>query len=330
MDMTTRHEISRQMTADKYRVGLPLQSVRAIEDYLRIDWGIAHPPHPNVWDDELERIAGPDLYMQYLISQGDKAGASFDADPRSQETLDRFYNIIADERISGFVHSQKRVFILDAAALLLHLVSRLQISGPILDVGCHIGYHSLLLGRETGCEVLGIDVCQPALEVARRKTPEGLRVRFDNATVDSEILRGRFEFVYAIDLETEQPLEKTVAGISQALRPNGVALLSGRWWVNEVKKLPPILSAANLGFAYTDLMGGWEGVGRRFTASKYVLLLKGSSEPLPRNVLTEAQSIWSDFAVYANTASVPWEEKTHAFYRAKCIEKHPDVVAHLR
>ena len=70
----------------------------------------------------------------------------------------------------------------------------------ILDVGCGCGDSTLTLGRAVGAigEVVGLDVSQPMLEVARRRGAEsGLKVGFIQADAETTALGDDFDAIYS-------------------------------------------------------------------------------------------------------------------------------------
>jgi ubiquinone/menaquinone biosynthesis C-methylase UbiE len=60
----------------------------------------------------------------------------------------------------------------------IELVADVDFAGPVLDVGCGTGEHALLLASR-GCEVVGVDVAESALAIARAKAIDrGLHAEF--------------------------------------------------------------------------------------------------------------------------------------------------------
>ncbi|GIS60043.1 MAG: hypothetical protein CM1200mP2_22680 [Planctomycetaceae bacterium] len=59
--------------------------------------------------------------------------------------------------------------IIDCAVAVDDLVLGGGIAGPVLDVGCHAGYLSAWWARHESLEVVGCDLCVPALELGRRQ-----------------------------------------------------------------------------------------------------------------------------------------------------------------
>jgi SAM-dependent methyltransferase len=320
MDGMKRLNICRKMAVDKRLLGLPLKSVRDIDDYMQNEWKIAPPTHPENWDSELRRVAGADLCARFKYLYDRQADYLSRGKTIPQDIETRFYDVIADPRISGFIHSQKRTYILDTAALLMHLVSKLEIAGPILDIGCHVGYHSILLNREFDHEVHGIDLSKSAISIAKQRAAQGARIHFDNMPLESESLRERFDFVYAansIKLDA-----KSLRVISRTLKPNGVAVIV-RGKNEDFGMHRTGLLACGLGFGFADVIGGWLGDARGFEAEFVLVLIKGIDSVIPDDIDQEAESGWNNhFKEYANTPGIPSEEKTQAYFRGRYIEGH--------
>lgn len=106
----------------------------------------------------------------------------------------------------------------------------------VLDVGCGPGRHAAALG-DLGIEVVGVDISERFLEIARSRAPEGVTYR----RLDARRLDYEGEFDAAISLcqgafgladgghGTNTPLDPdgvVLDGIARAVRPGGVVALS--------------------------------------------------------------------------------------------------------
>ena len=125
------------------------------------------------------------------------------------------------------------------------LVERLHLSpgARILDVGCGPGRHAHALGRR-GFEVVGVDISERFVALAREAAPPGAAVRFERA--DARSLRFDSEFDAVISLcqgafglaggpggvpagqgdRGLDPDRAVVDGMARALRPGGRLALS--------------------------------------------------------------------------------------------------------
>jgi SAM-dependent methyltransferase len=105
----------------------------------------------------------------------------------------------------------------------------------VLDVGCGPGRHAHALGRR-GVEVLGVDISETFVELARRQATPGVSFR----RADARALHFDAEFDAVLSLcqgafglsdggSTTLPLDPdtdVVAGMARALRPGGLLALS--------------------------------------------------------------------------------------------------------
>jgi len=313
-----RIDICKKMNANKRGIGLPLSVVRDVDSYLNLEWGIRPPLDPDVWDEGLLQIAGPDLFNRFQYLNDKQAKFKYQGKNIPTDLEQKFYNLISDSRISGFIHSAKRVHILDSAVFILNLIDKLSVSGRILDIGCNIGYHAILLGKKTGLEVLGIDINGCSIDVANKKSPNINQIKFETKSIESCRFDGVFDLVYSID--SIEITKNTISCISNSLKPNGVAVLIGGSLVGSQEEYKKNLLDADLGFGFADITGGWLGLGRSFEANSVLVLVKGGGAPLPYDLQFQTESGWEYFKEYANTPSVPWDEKTQSYFRGNWID----------
>jgi SAM-dependent methyltransferase len=106
----------------------------------------------------------------------------------------------------------------------------------VLDVGCGPGRHAHALGRR-GFEVVGVDISERFVALARENAPAGAAVRFER--VDARALEFDSEFDAVISLcqgafglsagggvATLDPDRAVLDGMARALRPGGRLALS--------------------------------------------------------------------------------------------------------
>jgi SAM-dependent methyltransferase len=118
------------------------------------------------------------------------------------------------------------------------LVERLGLAegARILDVGCGPGRHAHALGRR-GFEVVGVDISERFLALAREATPAGLAVSFERAdaralSFDSEfdavisLCQGAFGLSGGAGVASLDPDRAVLDGMARALRPGGRLVLS--------------------------------------------------------------------------------------------------------
>ena len=169
MTEQSREDVCRKIVQDKLLLALPFAQVIAIDTYLKDEWSIKLPPDPEKFEKELLKAAGGKLRKDYNTLNDKQANylESGEAIPPALEQ--KFYDLIADEKIAGLIHSKKRTFILDAAALIISLIKNLTVSGPILDIGCSIGYHCGVVGKFARLDITGIDSSKKTISEAKRR-----------------------------------------------------------------------------------------------------------------------------------------------------------------
>jgi SAM-dependent methyltransferase len=116
---------------------------------------------------------------------------------------------------------------------------RLAAGARILDVGCGPGRHAHTLGRR-GFEVVGVDISDRFINLAREATPAGATVTFERAdartlTFDAEfdavisLCQGAFGLAGGPDADGGRALDpdrSVLEGMARALRPGGRLALS--------------------------------------------------------------------------------------------------------
>ena len=321
MTESDRQSICERIATDKRRLGLPLADVRRVDEYLADQWGITMPLPPEQWRKRLVKLAGRELAAAFTELHDEQA-ALFAAEAPVPEALETaFYEVIADPRISGLVHSQKRTEILDAACLLLHLIRELCITGPVLDVGCHVGYHACLLSKEARLPVHGIDLSARAIEAARANAVAQPGLTFSTTSLDHPGFAQHFEMIYAVrSLDFDR---QAAARVAAALQPGGVALIMPQDPPSASRRARSGVLAAGFGWGFSDVVGGWIGEDRGYMAGPVFVLIKGGDRDIPADFVESAQAIWNEhFRPFANDPGTPWAEKTQAYSRAKWIPLH--------
>jgi hypothetical protein len=317
MNRQEKEILCKALMAEKKLLGLPADDVSRIDGYLRSQWGISPPVPPRNWNNALAQIAGPDLYQRFRYLHDKKASYLQRQKAIPAEISQRFYDLIADERISGFIHSQKRSYILDTAVLLISLISHLKITNRILDIGCHIGYHPILLALETGCGLHGMDRSKVAIEVAKRKSPTDLEIFFTAGSFPGDSPSASFELIFAID--SVLPTAENLTTLASLLQSDGVLLLVGDYYEFDNLAFRQAMCRANLGFGLADIVGGWIGEERGYESASVLLLIKGSANQLPEDFENQLTSGWNFFKHYANAKGTESDRRTQAYCRAQYI-----------
>ncbi len=107
------------------------------------------------------------------------------------------------------------------------LIERLEAGGRVADVGCGSGTAAIAMAeRFPGCEVVGIDVSGPSLEVAKERGAGTANLEFLDSPVEEIPIEPGFDLVTAFDVIHD--LADPLAGlrrIRQSLRPDGLFLM---------------------------------------------------------------------------------------------------------
>lgn len=280
-------------------------------------------PRPPVrWKRRLRELGGRGLAAEYwglhdAIASHRETGLE---PPEGLETI--FYDLLADPRICGHVHSQKRTEILDAACLLVHLARTLMIDGPILDVGCHTGHHAHLLAQEVQVPVTGIDLSAKAIETARARTAGTADLNFSTSSLSDPSFVNVFEMIYAVrSIDYD---DASIASVAAALQPGGLAVIVTSGAPDASTESRDALRAAGFGWGLSDVVGGWVGDERDYEANAVLVLIKGGTREIPADCVEQATSIWVEhFQDYANSPETPWPEKTQAYCRGHWMARNP-------
>ncbi len=314
MSPAERIQLCDQIVADKRALGPSLDTVQRIDASLRANWGMVLSPSQGSLEAAIKRAAGPTLYRKYRQLHNEEAKCLMVGGPIPEDVEAAFYDVIAHPKISGLIHSQMRAMILDAACLLVHLARALRIEGPALDIGCNSGYHAAAMATETGMRVHGVDVSAKAIAEAKRLTASLPGLAFDQTRLDAPELQGAFELVYAIrSIDLTPAFAATLAGL---LKPGGVAVV--------VPPNPPVadtrtidaIAASGLGFAFSDVVGGWQRAATAYEAGFTAVFVRGGDRPMPAEVIEQSKFAWENhFRDYANDPKTAHHEKTQAYCR---------------
>jgi len=253
---------------------------------LTEEWGIAFCSDKTL-EDLLPRTEIPGPIADYWFAHDQVAEALKRNAIASVDQLTAIlHNALADPAVLGPVTSSRRALILDGIALAIGLAERLGLNGPVLDVGCHAGFVTQSLARELGRDTVGIDPSTRAVEEGRRRltVEPNLRLLVGGIPWDTA---ERFELVLAIDSMPDEPTEmgQFLRGIGAVLSPGGIAIVVSMHWIGAtVERLRVHLKAAQLGFAYADVVGGYMGLPPSFETEGVVVFIKGGNQKYP-NIL---------------------------------------------
>jgi len=283
-----------RLLRDRWRIDL-VQTNHGLEEYLR------------------------SVPLSAAVALGLKA---FDSKATAQRKMsgERFmYEAMADPELCGLVTSSRRHVLIDTICLACALFRALRMSGPILDVGCHIGIAPSIISRVFGIPTTGIDPVRSAIETGISLLKDHPHVQLIHAAVPW-VTNSRFDMVTAIDsLPDEAPAQASfLKGLGALLNDGGVAIITSQHWpFVDVPTLRRQLGLAGLGFGLGDIAGGFGGMPTEFGVESVVCLIKGGKQQFPRDIKRVGSTDWDVFRDYANAADTPAREKTQAFMRAR-------------
>ena len=106
-------------------------------------------------------------------------------------------------------------------------------------------------------------------------------------------------------------------GISAMMDSGSVLLLISSDLVDaNIEILRRQLGACNFGYCFADIIGGYGSYPTEYTGKGCLILIKGASEKIPRNLKKAMESDWDSFRNYANYFGTEKSKKTQSFKRA--------------
>ncbi len=307
-------------------------SVVSRRDLLQLDaelrevWGIdVGSLEESVWWEELERECSAELVDRFREVHRAYVSAEVGGGGESCLAELEFFDMVSDASLLGRVHSHRRGVIIDTAALVDGLIADRQISGAMLEAGCHAGYLSAWWSRHAALEVVGSDVSGRALEAGRRTMSElGRRVELVEADLLPDGSAGRFELIVAVDVLCEE-LERGMGGLARlagGLVDGGLLVLSTghpldvAW--GSIEEVGRRLRAMGLGFVWAGCLGG-ATCGESWVVQDAFVLQRGLDRLLPDDCAERSASMWPEYVEYAADPEVPSRERSQAWFRARGV-----------
>ena len=167
MNLEARLASLSELQASRYRLSISESTVSTLDAFLAQNYGIIDPTSPDAVMRKLENAAANDKHARRLFRAMEQRNQAHMLGGDTSHPDERVYELMSVVPYAGWIHSLKRAYILDAAAALTALVERLDIRGPALDVGCHVGYHTLWLAKHCGLAVTGIDTSKQSVALAK-------------------------------------------------------------------------------------------------------------------------------------------------------------------
>ncbi len=319
MNANTRIQLLRSLASDVHQVHLTVPEVREIDNYLVKDWGIDLVTKPNeIWMDELLQPLEPSVRSRYdgLLRQ---VRSALETGNHAADLVREFFDIQAQDLLAGRAQSSRRSVILDSIAEVLFLVRKLEIQGPILDLGCYVGYLPIFLAGKCPNEVVGVDLSPESIKYAQSRSASLVNADFQCLDYMSTRMEQRFELIVSIDSIDPRvsDMRKALSWIADHLLFGGVAFIICDFQQLNEAALSRYINTASLGFGLADRVGGWLCQSWQYRFGSALVLLKGGSKPLPKRAFD-----WTDypFAEYASMTGAPRREQTQAYFRAKLAD----------
>lgn len=300
-----------------YRLSTSRTTVAALDAFLADVYGIAEPTTDAAVRSRVEAAADDSREARRLLRAMEQRYLAHQRGGRTEQDDARVYELMAVQPFLGWIHSLKRAYILDAAAALTALIETLDIRGPVLDVGCHAGYHANWLAKHAGVPITGIDaVARPVTFASAVSSEQGIPSRFQRVTLSEFRSPDLFEMVYSVDgpswFRRRDPA--VVEFFNRQLQVGGLFVMVG-------EGSPPFTAVTSLAGEYhlypvlADVVGGWHG--NRFEGAPLLVFVKCDRALSTPPDLAAFDAAWDTrFIAYANHRDTPWREKTQAFFRA--------------
>ncbi len=301
------------LSKNKRGIGVTPEEIRRVDQILVERWGVDFVKTRYGLEDYLREMPDCTARTQGLaaFARAHEANSSW-----LGERL--MYDAMSNLDLCGIVTSTRRHFLIDAIGLSCGLYRALGLSGPTLDVGCHVGVLPDLTALTLGVQAVGIEPVAAAVSAGASVLADRGDVRLLQAglpwTTDL-----RFELVTAIDSLPAGVVDRALflKGLGALLSEGGIAVVTSAYWIGaDIATLRRQLNLAGLGFGFADVVGGLGGMPTEFGAEGVACLIKGGKRPFPRNFKAETESEWDWFKEYANATDTPAREKTQAFMRA--------------
>ena len=296
---------------------ISLDRVREIDEILSDTFGIKYFESDIFWQEHYSKIrrkiAEFDRISTQLARKFEKTGMS---DER------RLMTRMADYSLNGAIVSHRnRHITLDQICFTASVIQDIDITGSILDIGCHNGVTPIVLGMLYPNQIRGIDPCMPAINNAQSFSKKPNNVSFEAGTLpviegDHASLVTCFDVINHL---TDEILPNCITNLCSLVAKGGYILLTSKMLDHRyiIDIINTALSTQDVGFVSCDVLGGFGKIPPEFESEMIVMLKKDGYRPIPSEVYDLACSEWDlHFKHYANNKRTLNHEKTQSFDRA--------------
>ncbi len=311
--ISARDDALADLSKNKRSIAVTATEIRRIDRLLAEKWKIDLVRTDLHLEEYLSRLPESEARIRGLAVY---AKARESNDSMLGERL--IYEAMENLDLCGLVTSTRRQFLIDAVSLSCGLYRALGLSGPVLDIGCHVGVVPDVMALTLGVKAVGIEPVTAAVDAGNSVLMDRDDVQLIHASMpwDTDL---RFDLITAIDSMPTGAGARALflKSVGSLLRSGGIAVIISPDWIDaDVSTLRRQLDLAGLGFGFADVVGGFGGMPNQFTAEGAACLLKNGKRPFPRKFKAEAESEWDWFREYANASDTPLREKTQSFFRA--------------
>ena len=296
-----------------------------LDTELREAWGIeVGSLECPAWWESLERECPPELVNRFVEVHRAYVAAEVNGGPESRMAESAFFDLVADERLLGRVHSHRRPVIVDTAAFVDELV--MDRESP---VRCWMRVVTPDISRRGGPVTRNwrwsaVISASRRLELGRRRCAAlGRNVELVEADLLPGGERRDFGLIVAVDVLPEE-IGSGLEGLqrlAEGLADDGYLVLSTghpldvAW--NPLERVFKTLEELGLGFVQAGCLGGVVAPGLEPWGQSVFVLRRGAATALRREHIAESHRDWAGFLDFAADPSVPVQEKSVAWFRAR-------------
>lgn len=285
------------------------EDVLQIKAILHETWGIRGFRNHEEWSRELNSLP-TETVNRYWALHEEQAGY-LERKKKVPASLElKWYEFLGTQPVAGVVHSHKYPFTLDTAAAVVAMCRAVGAKGPILDIGCHIGYHPDIYEKLLGLEVFAIEASQAAISTARSVLGDRERIHFIRAD-HSKIELPKVQVITCVDAfpYSRGDIALMLSKFIDAITKDGFIVLAGNLLDIAPGDLSKVCKHLGLGMLAHGVTGGWISPLNTYENRIWIVLGK-SKTAVPRNLYMN----WDGFPEYANSTLTPFDEKTQAFF----------------